>query len=260
MILNKYWYSKYLIISKVGHSMDRIAIISDIHGNIPALEAVLYDIRNRGINRIICLGDLAGKGPGSDTAVDMVKSNCEIVLKGNWDYIISDIYDSELLLWHYRKLGEERIEYLKQLPLFAEFYLSGRLVRLCHAAPDNVFNRVQSYAPLEDKLKLFMPHEGSKEEAAIFGYGDIHGAYVQNFNGKTIFNVGSVGNPLEINQSSYGILEGYYGSEELSSFSINLVRVPYDIEKAVQQAIDSDMPEIMPYIKELRTAVFRGVK
>ena len=43
--------------------MDKIAVISDIHGNIPALESVLQDIKLRGVERIICLGDLVGKGP-----------------------------------------------------------------------------------------------------------------------------------------------------------------------------------------------------
>ncbi len=50
--------------------MDRIAIISDLHGNLPALEATLADIRQREIGRILCLGDLVGKGPHSEVAVD----------------------------------------------------------------------------------------------------------------------------------------------------------------------------------------------
>lgn len=240
--------------------MDRIAIISDIHGNIPALETVLADIEDRGIKRIFCLGDIAGKGPGSETAVDVIRENCEIVLKGNWDYIISEKCDNDMLRWHRKKLGSKRLDYLRKLPLYTEFYISGRLIRLCHAAPEDVFHRVQSTAPTEDKLKLFQAPKGKKHESDIIGYGDIHGAYVQNFRRKTIFNVGSVGNPLEIPQASYGIIEGKYGSRETSSFSINLVRIPYDIEKAVQQAVDSGMPDLEPYIIELRTARYRGLK
>ena len=52
-------------------TMDQIALISDIHGNIPALEATLHDIRRRHIQRIFCLGDLVGKGPHSDQAVPL---------------------------------------------------------------------------------------------------------------------------------------------------------------------------------------------
>lgn len=53
-----------------------------------------------------------------------------------------------------KKLGSKRIDYLRQLPMYTEFYMSGRLIRLCHAAPEDVFHRVQSTAPTEDKLKL----------------------------------------------------------------------------------------------------------
>lgn len=54
-------------------NINRIAIISDIHGNVPALNAVLEDIKRRNIKRIFCLGDLAGKGPSSAEAVDLVR-------------------------------------------------------------------------------------------------------------------------------------------------------------------------------------------
>lgn len=240
--------------------MDKIAVISDIHGNIPALEAVLSDIKNREIEKIICLGDLAGKGPEPEAAVDIIKENCETVLKGNWDYLISEVNDREMLTWHNKKLGSKRIEYLKKLSLYTEFYISGRLIRLCHAAPEDVFHRVQGNASIEEKMKLFSAPEAKTAEADIIGYGDIHGAYVQNFKGKTIFNVGSVGNPLEITQASYGIIEGKYNLKEMSGFSINLVRIPYDIEKAVKLAENSDMPDIADYVDELRTAVYRGLK
>lgn len=98
----------------------------------------------------------------------MIKDNCEMVVKGNLDY-----------------------------------FMSGRLIRLCHAAPDDVFHRVQSTA-------------------------------------------------------SYGIVEGRYEDKGSSALSITLVRVPYDIEKAIQQAIESKMPDLEAYISELRTAKYRG--
>jgi protein phosphatase len=94
--------------------------------------------------------------------------------------------------------------------------------------------------------------------ADVVGYGDIHNAFIQNFNGKTLFNVGSVGNPLEITQSSYAILEGEYNGLYPSPFSVQLVRVPYDIELAVRQAIEAEMPDLEPYIVELRTGEYRG--
>ena len=240
--------------------MDKIAIISDIHGNIPALEAVLKDIESRGISRIICLGDIAGKGPDSALAVDRIKECCEAVVMGNWDYLIAGAEEHEILTWHRNILGEDRLKYMRALPLYTEVSMSGRLIRLCHASVKDVFYRIRATDSYEHKLKLFQAPQDELRESDVLGYGDIHQAYVDNFSGKTIFNVGSVGNPLEITQSSYGIIEGQCGSKVLSSFSISLIRVPYDIDKAIDMASNSGMPTLQEYIKELRTAEYRGVQ
>ena len=239
--------------------MNKIAVISDIHGNLPALEAVLNDIKSKNIDRIICLGDLAGKGPSSSEAVDIIKNQCELVIKGNWDHYMTDeTIDSPAICWHKRKLGEDRLKYLEELPLYGEFYMSGKLVRLCHASPNDLFHRTHLSTAREERLRLFMPTISLDKVADIIGYGDIHGAHVENFDGKTIFNAGSVGNPLEITQASYAILEGVYNSKELSSITISLVRVPYDIERAIRHAHESGMPDKDEYINELRTAKYRG--
>lgn len=233
--------------------LERIALISDIHANIPALEAVLLDIKNRGISRIMCLGDLAGKGANPQVAVDTIKNNCEIVLKGNWDYLISEVNDCYFLEWNSSRLNRSQLEYLKELPLYFDFYLSGKLIRLCHASPTNVFDRVQSTATIEEKLKLFTPPSNETKECDILIYGDIHVAYIQNFNQKTIVNLGSIGVPLKVSQASYGIIEGIYGDVEESSISISLVRVPYDVEKAINEARDIQVPDFEKYSHELRT-------
>lgn len=239
--------------------MTRIAIISDIHGNLPALEAVLADINVRNIDQIICLGDLAGKGPSSCEAVDIIRSQCAYVVKGNWDHYMTDMHiDSEMILWHRKTLGAERVNYLKALPDYIEFYMSGKLVRLCHASPNDIFHRTYLHTLKEERLKLFMPTDTLDQMSDVVGYGDIHGAHVDHFEGRTIFNAGSVGNPLEITQASYAILEGVYDSKQLSAISVALVRVPYDIELAISQALETDMPDKEAYIKELRTAEYRG--
>lgn len=245
--------------------VDKIAIISDIHGNIPALEAVLDDIQVRGISRIFCLGDMIGKGPHPHVAVDIVKDKCEEVVRGNWDDFVAKANNSEAytIIWNQKKLGNERMEYLKNLPTYIEFFMSGRLVRLCHATVDDVFKRIQVFASTEEKMNIFKAPRNSSEHAAdsdIVGYGDIHYAYIQNHIGKTLFNVGSVGNPLDTIEASYAIIEGKYGSREKSSFAINFVRVPYDIENAVYQAESDNIPELTEYVTELRTGIYRGLQ
>lgn len=242
--------------------MDRIAIISDIHGNVTALEAVLADIEVRGIKRVFCLGDIAGKGPGSIEAVDIVQSRCEKVVKGNWDYIITEGMNGEfpeMLSWHNKVLGRERVEYLRSLPMYEELYFSGRLIRLCHASPDDLFFRVFSFTPNDKRLRLFMPPEPDKKEADVVGYGDIHMAYTDSFEKKTIFNVGSVGNPLDFTLASYAIIEGTEGGTSLSPFAISIIRLPYDIGVEIKRAEASGMPGLREYIDELKTAVYRGI-
>lgn len=235
-------------------------MISDIHGNIPALEAVLSDIEQRGIKRIICLGDLAGKGPGSEAAVDIIKEKCEIVLKGNWDYLISEIYDSYFLKWHRSKLRSSQLDYLLTLPVFEEFYISGRLVRFFHSKYDDLFHKVTPTSALEEKKALFRAPGKGYAECDIVIYGHLHAAFIEYFRDKALMNVGSVGNPLDMTQAAYGIIEGTFGGKEKSGFSLTLARVEYDIEKSIRQAIDSGMPDLQDYIDELRSARYRGVK
>ena len=240
--------------------MERIAVISDIHGNMPALEAVLEDIQHRNIGRIFCLGDLAGKGPSSAETVDKIQEHCEVVIKGNWDYYMTEQEGNEVLMWHQKKLGVVRLKYMKELPIYKEFYISGKLLRLCHASPNDLFHRVYLSTEQSKRIKLFEATPTLNVEADVVGYGDIHGAHIDNFRGKTIFNVGSVGNPLDITQASYGIIEGNLGDKNVRPFTISLVRVPYDIELAIEQANATDMPEKPEYINELKTAVYRGRK
>jgi protein phosphatase len=240
--------------------MERIAVISDIHGNMPALEAVLDDIKNRAIKQIFCLGDLAGKGPSSQETVDTIRKHCEIVIKGNWDYYLSEQSARDVLTWHQKRLGEDRLKYMKELPMYKEFYVSGKLLRLCHASPNDLFHRVYLFTEQTKRMKLFEPTPTLNVEADVVGYGDIHGAHIDHFQGKTIFNVGSVGNPLDITQASYGIIEGKLNDKKKSPFSITIVRVPYDIDLAIKQAECTDMPEKQDYIKELKTGIYRGLK
>lgn len=257
--------------------MERIAVISDIHGNIPALEAVLEDIALRGIGEIICLGDLVGKGPHSPEAVDRIRDVCRIIVRGNWDDFISAPTDDATIVWHQRRLGGERLRYLKTLPLSYDLRLSGRLVRLYHASAQSLYHRVQPWHPLEERLAMFEDTELTGPSAAasesarpgvvepnvagpdVVGYGDVHNAFVQHLHGRVLFNTGSVGNPLDITQASYAILEGRRDSPSLSPYSLQLVRVPYDIELAIRQAEELGMPSLEAYAKELRTARYRGL-
>lgn len=241
--------------------MDRIALISDIHGNMPALEATLSDIKRRDIQRIFCLGDLVGKGPHGEQAVDMCRDVCEVTVKGNWDDFIVDETDNPTLQWHQQRLGAERLEYLKSLPGTIEFVMSGKRVRLFHASQESVYYRVRMNDPEDKQLEMFTntAFTGDALMPDIIGYGDIHRAYLKSFQQKILFNVGSVGNPLDLTQASYAILEGTCDNSSDDLFGIQLIRVPYDIELAIRQAEEEQMPELQAYAMELRTGRYRGL-
>ena len=78
----------------------------------------LADIDRREITRIICLGDLVGKGPDSARAVDICVARCEAVVKGNWDESMATADDAgPHLRWQRERLGPARLEYLASLPI-----------------------------------------------------------------------------------------------------------------------------------------------
>jgi protein phosphatase len=140
------------------------------------------------------------------------------------------------------------------------FWMSGKRVRAFHTSQRSVHYRVRMDDPREKHLEMFTNTNftGDGREPDVVGYGDIHRAYVMNFQSKTLFNVGSVGNPLDMTQASYAILEGEYNSQVAAPFALHLIRVPYDIELAIQQAQDENMPSLEAYANELRTARYRG--
>ncbi len=240
--------------------MERIALISDVHGNIPALEAALDDIERRGIGRIFCLGDLVGKGPHSDRVVDICRIRCERIVRGNWDDgLATTASDNPTLHWHQARLGAERLAYLGALPNTIDFVVSGRRIRLLHASPRGVHHRVHQGDPDETLRAMFDSTDFTRYgfEPDVVGYGDIHAAYLRTFHREVLFNVGSVGNPLDLPLASYAILEGAPEDAVVGPFSITLVRVPYDIERAIREAAAEGMPDLEPYAKELRTARYR---
>lgn len=261
--------------------MDRIAIISDIHGNLEALKSVLDDIKERNINRIFCLGDIIAKGTHQQECVDLVKEKCEVIIKGNCDeYFTSDIdlltktqSEVDRIFWNKNKLNEETRKYLSNLPYCYEFYLSGRLVRLVHAHPEKIDKFVGNIDKIDRLYELFLPSSNtiSDKKADVLIYGHIHTPYIQKIYNRTIINTGSVGNAIDVFRNdekdgdvknttvaNYLILSGNFNSKNIDEkISYELVCVPYDIDMELND--NDDNIEFESYEEEIRKGKYRDM-
>ena len=260
----------------------KIAIISDIHGNLEALKATLKDIEKRNVDKIICLGDIIAKGVHPKECIELIRKNCEIVLQGNCDIHFSKEHDNinempeyeqKRIKWNQSMISKEEKEYLLNLPFSEEFYMSGSLVRLFHATPFVNNKAILNVDSIETKYKMFLPSENtiSQNVADVIIYGHIHHPYMDKIYNKTIINIGSVGNSfdvirnenkdsnvLETTKSNYLIIEGEYESKEYTTdISFQFVKVPYDIDKELE---DEDINiEKESYRYELKKGMYRDM-
>lgn len=260
----------------------RIAIISDIHSNYQALKKVIEDIRRKNIDKVICAGDIIGKGINSRKCIDLVRENCDIVLRGNTDDRFSqnaesfrtDEVEYNRIKWNQSLLTEVELAYLQSLPMTTEFYLSGNLVRVFHATPESVYSTINNYnMDFSKKRSLFLPSNNteSHEVADIVIFGHVHYQFMEKIYNRTLVNCGSVGcpgcliydeehnsTPTEIRQAHYLIVEGDENSLQVGDISITFQSVEYDIQKEFN---DNKLnPEKESYYDELFNAKYRGIK
>lgn len=237
----------------------KIAIISDIHGNLEALKETIKDIEKRKVDKIICLGDIIAKGVHPKECIEIIRKKCDIVIQGNCDEHFSKKYENineiaeqeqKRIKWNQSLITKEDMEYLSKLPFCYEFYMSGSLVRLYHATPTVNNKAVTNLDNLETKYKMFLPSKNtiSQKEADIVIYGHIHHPYMDKIYNKTLINIGSVGNSfdvirnkikdsnvLETTKSYYLIIEGEFGSKEYNSeIAFQFIKVPYNINKELE--------------------------
>ena len=262
--------------------MDKIAIISDIHGNLEALKVVLKDIKESNIEKIFCLGDIVAKGTHQEECVNLIKENCEIVLKENCDaYFTSEVeretkpeIELKRIDWIDSKLSNESKKYLRNLPYSFEFYLSGRLVRLFHATPEKINGFIGNIDTIGRLYSLFLPSKNtiSNKKADVVVYGHIHTPFIQRIYNITIINSGSVGNAIDVFRNeekdadvrnttlaNYVILSGKYDSKDINEkISFEIVSVPYDIEKELKE--NEDNIEMESYEEELRSGKYRNME
>lgn len=208
----------------------RLALISDIHGNITGLKAVLAQIQRIGrVDALYALGDLVGFGAATDQVLDLLIQNRARMIRGNWEELLFDIEsyvhkttDPDLVrraaTWAYAHLSGPYRDLLQSLPIqeTVEIAPSCKLF-LCHAAPNDPWPwTCQPDTPTQKLREVY-----GTLDAQIIAYGHYHQHHVLALDGKLLLNVASVG-LREDGLSGLTILE-FNGH-----LSIQQLQVPYD--------------------------------
>ena len=227
----------------------RLALVSDLHGNMTAVRALEADLARRGADETWCLGDLVGKGPSSDLTFDWAFANCAFILGGNWDYGIGRKEFPRDAFYH-RQLGEARLARLASLPRERHLTIAGRRIRFIHGRP--VMKRLLNIQDSrEDLAELLEP------AFDMLVYGDCHRQGLRTLGGQ-IMNIGSVGNALGVPMVQYAILEGEAGDKP-GPLEVRMVTLPYDNGAAAKEALSQPgLPDPDAYVTEILTGVYAG--
>jgi len=200
----------------------RVAAISDIHGNLPALEAVLAEIDREGVDDIVVAGDTA-HGPWAAEIVDLLVERGARCVRGNADREVVDRSDlfGPLAPWSADRLGERRLTVVAGWPLTVELSVDGLGETLvCHSTPtseDPIYTRITPDAELVSIL--------GNVDADVLVCGHTHMQYDRTLSsGLRVVNPGSVGIPYEGARGAYWALLGP---------GVEFRRTPYDVEGAV---------------------------
>lgn len=231
----------------------RIALVADLHGNMTAVEALERDLAKRRADKVICLGDLVGKGPDSDLTYDWAIANCDVILGGNWDVGVSQgLFEKDKP--YYEQLGEKRMEALRALPMEYELTLSGKRIRLFHGRP--TMTELHTIVNDSEVLKQYF-EDGRGGKYDVVGYADAHRQALRTLAQGRFFNIGSVGNALGVPVCCYCILEGS-AEDAQAALDITFCSLEYDRREAVRRAerMLGVIPRIETFIHEVETGVY----
>ncbi|AYF54565.1 YfcE family phosphodiesterase [Clostridium novyi] len=227
----------------------RIAIFSDIHGNIEALKAVLENIKSKNVHRVVCLGDLVGYGPFPNEVIDLIKSKDILTIAGNYDmavvtndikYIQDNPLNREFVLpWSVEEVTEANKKYLKRLPEDIIVVEQGKVLKFVHGS-----NRAINEYLLEDSDVAKEVMDELKEDVLICAH--THIPYEKKYGDKVLINDGSVGKPKTGSpNSNYVIL-----TIEENDIKSEIIEVEYDYEKTIKAMEEKNFPkELIDTIK-----------
>jgi putative phosphoesterase len=235
----------------------RVGFISDIHGNLLALEAVLEQLERERVDRLVCLGDICF-GPQAPECLARVQGlDCPVVL-GNWDawstrgFPVADdpvgmmLY--EIGAWWADHLGPEERAFVRTFQPTLELPLENGTRLLCfHGSPHSFNDWIFATTPDEDLEKMF-----DGVDAPVLIGGHTHLQMLRRFGTSLIVNPGSVGQPFSqwwpqpirvAHWAEYGIVEVNDGR-----LDVDLRRVPFDVDALLERFRGSGMPHAQWWI------------
>jgi putative phosphoesterase len=223
---------------------ERVAVITDIHANLPALEAALRRIDELGIDRVYCGGDLVGYGPHPDEVCALIEQREIPTIYGNYDYAIArDLHDCgcAYITPHDREIGQLSVEwtlvntsqaakdFMRDLPFDLRFEVAGTSVHLVHGSP----RKVNEYL-FEDKPASLYERLAAAEDAELLVFGHTHKPWVREFGGVRFVNCGSVGKPKDGDpRAAFAVI----GGKEVA-----IERVAYDARAVAAEVKQAGLP------------------
>ena len=218
----------------------KVAILSDIHGNMQALESVMADIKENNCEKVFCLGDLAMAGPEPTKVINFVKSQSNwIVIQGNTDKMIAD-FTPEILkntekafpvMGHALAddvlfLSDDAKNFLKNLSHQKELNVDGVKVLLVHGSPRRNNEDILPGMPLEQIEEMI---KNVDADLIFCGHTHVPAGYQTNTK-QTVVNVGSVGRPMTKDAKSCYCIANF----ENGSFSIEHRFIDYNRELSAE--------------------------
>jgi putative phosphoesterase len=233
----------------------KIALISDIHSNLPALEAVLAHAHSQGVETFWCMGDLLHFNAYPQEVVKTIRKLDAVCIYGNIDCQVMDLKkliekkkeipdDQQPLVWTYQQLTPKSRKYLADLPMTRRLKLNGSRFLLVHGSPVAFDDPIYSDTP---DARLRELARMTKAEFIICGH--THKPFVREVEGVTFINPGSVGKPIDGDpRACYAIMK-----VKKDVVSIEPFRVSYDLAGMIQKMKEVQLPEL--YIRSMEMAL-----
>lgn len=227
-----------------------ITVFGDIHANLPALEAVFAEMERRGDPMCYCLGDLVGYGTSPNEVIALIRERSIPTIMGNYDLGVGNDSDdcgcayrtkeakalgNRSIAWTNEHTSSDNKSYLKSLVESIPLKLGDLEVLLVHGSPRKVNEYLYEDRPDRSFERLL---DQAKVDVLVCGH--THLPYHKVLpSGRHVVNAGSVGKPKDDDpRAGYAVL-----SADGSDFSVEFVRIEYDVERAAKAIEASDMPD-----------------